>query len=251
MRTRLRTGFATDRGTGVGRNFLVADYLRSGTYQVTVQAQGASAGPLGLRLDQAPVADGGVLRPGAPARISLAQGQAVGDPIVFPDEKGVQRGERHLFVRPDVTRQEERAGRQPERVGVLLGRHVQRHQGAIDPRLGHQSPGDPEPQARIDAESDVIACSDVITANSVVEMDELATHYGADGDSHAYGRPVDDVLRHESDDDRRQHPDRRDPIARARRPRSTELAEPDDEGDSRGQVEDVNHRAARPSSGGP
>lgn len=40
--------------------------------------------------------------------------------------------------------------------------------------------GDPEPQARIDAEADVVACSDVITANSVVEMQELITHYRAD-----------------------------------------------------------------------
>ena len=40
--------------------------------------------------------------------------------------------------------------------------------------------GDPEPQRRIDAEADVIACSDVITANSVTEVQELAELYGAD-----------------------------------------------------------------------
>ena len=40
--------------------------------------------------------------------------------------------------------------------------------------------GDLEPQARIDAEADVVACSDIITANSVVEMHELVTHYRAD-----------------------------------------------------------------------
>ena len=40
--------------------------------------------------------------------------------------------------------------------------------------------GDVEPQNRIDAESDVIACSDIITANSVVELHELVRHYGAD-----------------------------------------------------------------------
>ncbi len=40
--------------------------------------------------------------------------------------------------------------------------------------------GDIEPQNRIDAESDVIACSDIITANSVVELHELVRHYGAD-----------------------------------------------------------------------
>ena len=40
--------------------------------------------------------------------------------------------------------------------------------------------GDPEPQRRIDAEAEVIACSDVITANSVAEVQELAELYGAD-----------------------------------------------------------------------
>jgi len=42
--------------------------------------------------------------------------------------------------------------------------------------------GDPEPQRRIDAEVDVICCADVITANSVTELHELVTHYGADPD---------------------------------------------------------------------
>ena len=40
--------------------------------------------------------------------------------------------------------------------------------------------GDPEPQRRIDAEAEVVACSDVITANSVTEMQQLAALYGAD-----------------------------------------------------------------------
>lgn len=42
--------------------------------------------------------------------------------------------------------------------------------------------GDLEPQSRIDAEAAVVACSDVITANSVVEMQELVSHYGAASD---------------------------------------------------------------------
>ena len=40
--------------------------------------------------------------------------------------------------------------------------------------------GDAEPQARIDAEAEVIGCADVITANSVHELHELVSHYGAD-----------------------------------------------------------------------
>lgn len=42
--------------------------------------------------------------------------------------------------------------------------------------------GDREPQRRVDAEADVIRCADVITANSVTELHELVTHYGADPD---------------------------------------------------------------------
>ena len=40
--------------------------------------------------------------------------------------------------------------------------------------------GHPEPRRRIDAEAEVIACADVITANSVAEVHELARLYGAD-----------------------------------------------------------------------
>jgi D-inositol-3-phosphate glycosyltransferase len=40
--------------------------------------------------------------------------------------------------------------------------------------------GDPEPRRRSDAEAEVIACSDVILANSRAEADQLVTHYRAD-----------------------------------------------------------------------
>lgn len=40
--------------------------------------------------------------------------------------------------------------------------------------------GDAEPQRRIDAEAEVVSCADVITANSVTEVQQLARHYGAD-----------------------------------------------------------------------
>lgn len=42
--------------------------------------------------------------------------------------------------------------------------------------------GDPEPQRRIDAEAEVIRCSDVITANSVAERSQLQRFYGAELD---------------------------------------------------------------------
>ncbi|MEE2769062.1 MAG: glycosyltransferase [Actinomycetota bacterium] len=58
--------------------------------------------------------------------------------------------------------------------------------------------GDLEPQRRIDAESEVIGCSDVILANSAEEANQLTEHYGADptrieivppGVDHAYFSP--------------------------------------------------------------
>jgi D-inositol-3-phosphate glycosyltransferase len=42
--------------------------------------------------------------------------------------------------------------------------------------------GDPEPDRRVDAETEVIGCSDVILANSVEEREQLARLYGADPD---------------------------------------------------------------------
>ncbi len=42
--------------------------------------------------------------------------------------------------------------------------------------------GDREPQIRVDAETEVVKCSDVITASSSTEMHELVSHYGADPD---------------------------------------------------------------------
>lgn len=60
--------------------------------------------------------------------------------------------------------------------------------------------GDPEPQRRIDAEAEVIGCSDVIVANSVEEVTQLESLYGADprrievvppGVEHAFFSPGD------------------------------------------------------------
>ena len=60
--------------------------------------------------------------------------------------------------------------------------------------------GDPEPDRRVDAETDVIGCSDVILANSVEEVSQLQRLYGADparievvapGVEHAFFSPGD------------------------------------------------------------
>ena len=60
--------------------------------------------------------------------------------------------------------------------------------------------GDAEPQRRIDAEAEVVACSDAITASCTAEADDLVAHYGADrsrielvppGVQHAFFSPGD------------------------------------------------------------
>jgi D-inositol-3-phosphate glycosyltransferase len=42
--------------------------------------------------------------------------------------------------------------------------------------------GDPEPERRVQAETDVIACSDVILANATAEAEQLVEYYGAPAD---------------------------------------------------------------------
>lgn len=90
---RTRTVLSLDRqsANGVGRNFLIQQYLREGDYQLTVQPQGASAGHLGVKLEKTTVADGGLLAPSVPARISLPAGQGVAYRFEI-----AARGEYHL-----------------------------------------------------------------------------------------------------------------------------------------------------------
>ena len=77
VRTRTVPSLASGVANGVGRNFLVQQYLREGDYQLSVSARGASQGRLGLALARSEVADGGYLTLGAPARHTLPAGDAV------------------------------------------------------------------------------------------------------------------------------------------------------------------------------
>ena len=71
LRTRTRANLLAQAENGVGRNFALATYLREGDYQLTVRPRGASAGHLGLALARAPIADGGTLAAGIPARATI------------------------------------------------------------------------------------------------------------------------------------------------------------------------------------
>ena len=78
-------GGAGGAGGGTGRNFFVGSYLREGEYQLTVTAQGSSRGHLGVRLRRAPVRDGGTLREGAPARITVGAAEGVSHEFVIAE----------------------------------------------------------------------------------------------------------------------------------------------------------------------
>ena len=77
LRSRVITSLDTQESNGVGRNFLIQQYLREGDYQLTVRAEGRSAGHLGVRLVPTAMREGGGLLPGLPARVTLGDGEGV------------------------------------------------------------------------------------------------------------------------------------------------------------------------------
>ncbi|HHQ49582.1 MAG TPA: hypothetical protein ENK19_11960, partial [Acidobacteria bacterium] len=74
LRSRTVVRLARSSSHGSGRNFLLQRYLRRGDYQLVVATHGRSYGHLGVRLERSPLADGGVLRPGIPARTRVPGG---------------------------------------------------------------------------------------------------------------------------------------------------------------------------------
>jgi len=77
LRTRTNPALQSRRSNGVGRNFLIQNYLREGNYQITVRAQGESRGHRGLSLRHAELMEGGRLAPGVPARFTLPEGRGL------------------------------------------------------------------------------------------------------------------------------------------------------------------------------
>lgn len=77
LRTRTIPNLVSAKTNGVGRNFLIQQFVGPGDYQLGVSTLGRSRGHLGLRLERSPFADGGVLTDGTTARTTLAAGQGV------------------------------------------------------------------------------------------------------------------------------------------------------------------------------
>ncbi len=77
VRTRTTLNLARAAENGVGRNFLIQEYLGTGEYQVTVQARNQSTGHAGLRLRRTTTVDGGALVHGLPARATVPAGDGL------------------------------------------------------------------------------------------------------------------------------------------------------------------------------
>lgn len=76
LRTRTVTSLDGQAANGVGRNFLIQQYLREGDYQLSVSPSGRSHGAIGVAVSATPVADLGALEPELWARATLSPGQA-------------------------------------------------------------------------------------------------------------------------------------------------------------------------------
>lgn len=87
LRTRTIPSFDRQSANGIGRNFLIHQYLKDGDYQLSIEPQGKTRGHMGLRLKQTRIHEDGRLLPGIPARFSLPAGQGLLYRFTIP-EKG-------------------------------------------------------------------------------------------------------------------------------------------------------------------
>lgn len=85
LRSRLLPALNKSQKTGVGRNFLVQEYLRPGQYQIRVQTQGKTQGHLGVHLRHTQVHEGGQLQLSEIARHTLKRGEAIKYSFVIRD----------------------------------------------------------------------------------------------------------------------------------------------------------------------
>jgi hypothetical protein len=77
VRTRTTPALFSQSENGVGRNFLIQNFLREGEYQLTVNTLGQTEGHLGVQLTHTAIVDGGELRTGEVARELLPSAQGL------------------------------------------------------------------------------------------------------------------------------------------------------------------------------
>jgi hypothetical protein len=77
LRTRTNPLLVRQQTNGVGRNFLIQQYLREGDYQLTVQPRHQSRGHIGVNLNRTTIEDGGRLSTDVAARATLKAGKGL------------------------------------------------------------------------------------------------------------------------------------------------------------------------------
>ncbi|MCP4232668.1 MAG: hypothetical protein GY770_03635, partial [Aestuariibacter sp.] len=77
IRTRVITRLDGQSANGVGRNFLIQQYLREGSYQLALATEGDTKGHLGAQLKRTSLIDGGQITAGKAARYSLPSGEGL------------------------------------------------------------------------------------------------------------------------------------------------------------------------------
>ncbi|MDR3436380.1 hypothetical protein [Telmatospirillum sp.] len=77
IRTQVQPSLDRAEANGIGRNFLLQQYLREGLYQLSVATQGRTMGHLGVTLAATPVQEGGPLTLDVAAHASLAAGRGL------------------------------------------------------------------------------------------------------------------------------------------------------------------------------
>ncbi len=77
IRTRVITQLDQQSANGVGRNFLIQQYLREGDYQLSLAPEGDTSGHMGVELNRTNLIDGGLLEDGIAARYSLPLGEGL------------------------------------------------------------------------------------------------------------------------------------------------------------------------------
>lgn len=134
LRNRVIVQLASAEANGIGRNFLIQQYLSTGSYQVTLSPTGTSAGDYGVTLASTPVEDGGELTDGVAARATLRPGHSLAYSFEIKNEGryrletlGFNRqfairledGEGWPIIKPNTTRPVEQVFR-PGRYRVVL-----------------------------------------------------------------------------------------------------------------------------------
>ncbi len=86
IRTRVITQLDRQSNNGVGRNFLIQQYLREGSFQLSLSPEGRTEGHLGVRLSKTALIDGGRIEDGIAARYSLPSGEGLGYRFTIPED---------------------------------------------------------------------------------------------------------------------------------------------------------------------